>query len=125
MILPNAGSNITTAAGDRFTFRSEGSGNWICVAYARANGTALQSTAIPTATTSTAGISELATDAETAAKSATDRVITASNLAIIAAPNQKFYNSTLLALPTSFQIAHGLSAAPTKIRVTTWVDKGG
>ncbi len=40
LILPT-GANITTAAGDVATFRSEGSGNWRCVDYQRANGTAL------------------------------------------------------------------------------------
>lgn len=38
LILPT-GANITTAAGDSATFRSEGSGNWRCVKYQRADGT--------------------------------------------------------------------------------------
>lgn len=37
LILPT-GANITTAAGDVATFRSEGSGNWRCVAYQRITG---------------------------------------------------------------------------------------
>lgn len=37
LILPT-GANITTAAGDSAHFVSEGSGNWRCVAYMRANG---------------------------------------------------------------------------------------
>lgn len=37
LILPGA-ANITTAAGDAAVFVSEGSGNWRCVAYNRANG---------------------------------------------------------------------------------------
>lgn len=37
LILPTA-ANITTAAGDAAIFESEGSGNWRCVAYQRANG---------------------------------------------------------------------------------------
>lgn len=37
LILPTA-ANITTAAGDVATFRSEGSGNWRCVTYLRADG---------------------------------------------------------------------------------------
>ncbi len=41
LILPNAGSNITTAAGDRFTAMSDASGNWTVVSYIRADGTAL------------------------------------------------------------------------------------
>jgi archaellum component FlaF (FlaF/FlaG flagellin family) len=40
LILPTA-ANITTAAGDAATFVSEGSGNWKCVNYARADGTSL------------------------------------------------------------------------------------
>ena len=35
------GANITTAAGDRALFRSEGSGNWRCMWYQRASGAAL------------------------------------------------------------------------------------
>jgi hypothetical protein len=38
LILPNAGSNITTVANDTAIFRSLGSGNWICIAYQRASG---------------------------------------------------------------------------------------
>lgn len=38
LILPNAGSNITTAANDTATFRYLGSGNWICVNYTQASG---------------------------------------------------------------------------------------
>lgn len=40
LILPT-GANITTAAGDAALFVSEGSGNWKCVAYQKADGTAL------------------------------------------------------------------------------------
>jgi hypothetical protein len=40
LILPGA-SNITTAAGDVATMESLGSGNWRCVDYAKADGTAL------------------------------------------------------------------------------------
>jgi hypothetical protein len=40
LILPTA-ANITTAAGDSAVFVSLGSGNWRCVAYTRADGTAL------------------------------------------------------------------------------------
>lgn len=41
LILPNAGSNITTAAGDTALFISEGSGNWRCQDYQKADGTPL------------------------------------------------------------------------------------
>lgn len=40
LILPT-GASITTAAGDIAVVRSEGSGNWRCVGYTRANGTPL------------------------------------------------------------------------------------
>jgi hypothetical protein len=40
LILPT-GANITTAANDVAMFESEGSGNWRCISYTRANGAAL------------------------------------------------------------------------------------
>jgi len=40
LILPT-GANITTAANDTATFRSEGTGNWRCISYERADGTSL------------------------------------------------------------------------------------
>lgn len=43
LILPTA-ANITTVAGDTATFISLGSGNWICIQYQRADGTALSAT---------------------------------------------------------------------------------
>lgn len=43
LILPT-GQNIQTAAGDMATFRSEGSGNWRCTRYVRADGSLLNST---------------------------------------------------------------------------------
>jgi hypothetical protein len=43
LILPSA-ANITRAANDRAIFRSLGSGNWICIAYQKADGSALVST---------------------------------------------------------------------------------
>ncbi|WP_293765795.1 hypothetical protein [uncultured Aquitalea sp.] len=42
LILPG-GASIATLAGDVATFRSEGGGNWRCVGYQRADGSALQS----------------------------------------------------------------------------------
>lgn len=41
MILPNNGSNITTASGDSAIMVSLGSGNWKCLSYQKANGQAL------------------------------------------------------------------------------------
>jgi hypothetical protein len=43
LILPG-GANITTAANDRAIFRSLGSGNWLCVAYMKADGKAVVTT---------------------------------------------------------------------------------
>jgi hypothetical protein len=40
LILPAGGANITTAANDTATFRSLGSGNWLCVSYSKASGLA-------------------------------------------------------------------------------------
>jgi uncharacterized cupin superfamily protein len=45
LILPSAAS-ITTAAGDTAIFASDGSGNWRCYSYIRANGTSLVAAAI-------------------------------------------------------------------------------
>lgn len=49
LILPGS-SNITTAANDIGHFVSEGSGNWRCVAYTRANGLAVVSPTTPFST---------------------------------------------------------------------------
>lgn len=43
LILPGS-ANITTASGDTAIFRSEGSGNWICINYKKADGTAVVDT---------------------------------------------------------------------------------
>lgn len=47
LILPS-GASITTAAGDVAHFISEGSGNWRCVVYSKANGQAVVSTSAAT-----------------------------------------------------------------------------
>ena len=46
LILPG-GANITTAAGDIARFRHEGSGNWRCTGYQKANGEAVVSPTVP------------------------------------------------------------------------------
>jgi len=48
LLLPTA-ANITTAAGDIAEFVSEGSGNWRCASYLRADGTALVGASLPSA----------------------------------------------------------------------------
>ncbi len=54
LILPT-GANVTTAAGDRAIFVSLGSGNWICLAYQRADGTPLGSAYTPTVANALSG----------------------------------------------------------------------
>jgi hypothetical protein len=58
LILPGS-ANITTAANDRFRFLSLGSGNWICVNYTKADGTAVVASAagqpIPSSSTYAVG----------------------------------------------------------------------
>ncbi len=63
MILPTA-ANITTAAGDTALFKSLGSGNWKCLFYIRADGTAL------------AGNTAAATQAQMEAASSTTVMVT-------------------------------------------------
>lgn len=41
LIMPNAGNNVITAAGDVFVFRHLGSGSWKCVGYTLADGSSL------------------------------------------------------------------------------------
>lgn len=58
LILPG-GANITTAAGDTATFRSEGGGNWRCLRYTRASGQSVvgggKGTAVASASTISLG----------------------------------------------------------------------
>lgn len=56
LILPSA-ANITTAVGDTAIFFSEGSGNWRCVDYQRANGRAVKDT-LPTRQILTSGTAQ-------------------------------------------------------------------
>lgn len=80
MILPNNGSNITTASGDSAIMVSLGSGNWKCIAYQKANGQALSAATVSSATTTQEGIIELATTTEGLAFADTSRAITAEIL---------------------------------------------
>lgn len=61
LILPG-GANITTAAGDVASFRSKGSGNWVCVGYMRASGQLI----VNTLTTPTLTLKQSASPAPTA-----------------------------------------------------------
>jgi hypothetical protein len=105
LILPGA-ANITTAANDTATFRSKGGGNWICVDYKKANG---QSVVYPAAASTTvAGLVELATDAEAQAKADATRGLTPSNLAALGA-SATF--AGLVELATAAEVATGTDTA--------------
>ncbi|MER8464187.1 hypothetical protein [Mesorhizobium sp. M1396] len=65
LILPGA-ANIITAAGDIMTLRSLGSGNWACVGYQRANGTAIAIPASAAIVTPTLTLKQSAAPAPTA-----------------------------------------------------------
>ena len=83
LILPS-GANITTAAGDEAILIEYASGDWRCISYSPASGYAVKQLA---ASEAVAGVSELATDAETVTGTATDRVTTPANItAKMAAP---------------------------------------
>jgi hypothetical protein len=59
-----SGDDIVTAAGDHALFISLGSGNWRMIMFQRAAGTALVAQVVPTASESTEGTVEQATDTE-------------------------------------------------------------
>jgi len=71
LLLPGA-ANITTAANDIATFRSLGSGNWICTSYQRANGTAVVGPYLPLAGGSMTGAINEAQGANIASSGTTD-----------------------------------------------------
>jgi len=97
LILPT-GANITTAAGDTGIFISEGSGNWRCVSYHYTT-SALAFTAIKQAAdTTTTGVVELATAAETLTGTDTTRAVTASGIA----------SNASIAAPGYFKLPGGL-----------------
>jgi hypothetical protein len=77
LILPTA-ANITTAAGDVAIFRGYGSGVVRCIGYTRAAGTALAGGS--TASDTTAGVVELATPVEAAARAASNLAVTPEGL---------------------------------------------
>lgn len=79
LILPT-GANIATAAGDIAVFRSLGSGNWRCSSFMKADGTALSSAGVSSASETVSGIVELATQAEVDAGTDTLRAVTPATL---------------------------------------------
>jgi len=75
------GANITTAAGDQFTFYEYASADWRCIGYALASGKAIVGTFSSSATTSATGLVELATQAEVNTGTDAARSITPETLA--------------------------------------------
>lgn len=91
LILPT-GANITTASGDVATFVSEGSGNWRCISYEKADGEALVATDPPSATTTTEGIVELATNSEVRTGTDASRVPPVSSMQYHQGASQAWVN---------------------------------
>jgi len=69
------GANITTAAGDQFTFYEYASADWRCIGYALASGRSVINSS-SSATTSAAGLVEIATQAEVTTGTDTTRSLT-------------------------------------------------
>lgn len=114
MILPNAGSNITTASGDSGVFVSLGSGNWKCISYTKADGTSLVSTAVSSASTTVAGILEIATTAEGLAYLDTSRAITAEILGMattIPEQNIEYESGSVTQTVTNFHFQSSLDGS--------------
>ena len=81
LVIPS-GANHTTAAGDEYTFFEYASADWRMVSYALATGKAITPTAtVPSASLTTEGIVEVATQAEVDAGSDTLRTVSPSTLA--------------------------------------------
>ena len=78
LILPG-GANITTAAGDIAVMYEYASADWRCVSYTKATGKAVIEYST-SASTSAAGIAELATTAETTTGTDSSRVVTLAGL---------------------------------------------
>ena len=75
------GANITTAAGDQFTFYEYATADWRCIGYALASGKSIVGTFSSSATTSATGLVEIATQAEVNTGTDTARSITPETLA--------------------------------------------
>lgn len=56
LLLPNGGSNITTAVGDRAIAYHSGSGNWTVLSYMKVDGTAISTSAVFTSTATFSGV---------------------------------------------------------------------
>lgn len=122
LTMPTA-ANVTAAAGDFAEFLSMGSGNWKCIGYMRADGSAL-GVAVPDASTSTAGITRYATRTEGAARAATDCAVTpdALDAALEALPVPVFKQEyvSVWASPTLGALqsySHGMGVAPIEVFV--------
>ena len=128
LILPTA-ANITTADGDIAMVVSEGSGNWRCTFYSRANGQAL---AFASASETVAGIVELATQAEVDAMTDTARAITANHNKIILGTEQASTSGVAIdftSIPAGVRRVSicfdGVSVSGTSIMVLQLGDSGG
>jgi hypothetical protein len=75
LILPGA-ANITTAAGDAAVFKYEGSGNWRCMNYTKADGTAVVGTSLSQASTT-----EIANESAVAKYISPDRLSSSKRVA--------------------------------------------
>lgn len=137
LILPNAGSNITTAAGDSGIFTSLGSGNWKCLSFQRADGTSLWGVSITGLTEDTTGDMDAdfalvydnsatanrkqkmnvyrASQAESLARSSTTKFVPP---AYLPAHTNGTTTKNAADASTTQNIAHGLGVAPKKVRIT-------
>ena len=86
MILPGAAS-ITTAANDTAVFRSLGSGNWQCIAYQKADGTAVVGTSVNGASTATLASGDYISIADVSAGNANAKALVTDIPTAIGASN--------------------------------------
>ncbi len=91
LILPGL-ANVTTAAGDEAEFASDGSGNWKCTRYLRANGT--PPTGTPVGTTDTQSLTNKTVNKLTITPPATSATLTVANGKTLTASNSLTLSGT-------------------------------